>query len=110
MPNKGQKAAVLCDAGSNIIYTADHGGGDELISITFASIDNTPVTMKVYHVKQGNAGTVPVGDKVMLSSPLIIVDRPVILRDLQIATLDDIIVNADLAGKLAVTVNSRNLT
>jgi len=105
MSNKGQKAAVLCSAGSNLIYTAKHGS-TEKISISFSSVDNTPVTMRIYHVKAGNSSSIVHADKDLLSSPLIIYDRPVILRELMLASLDDIVVDADLADKLVVNINS----
>jgi hypothetical protein len=105
MSNKGQKAAVMCSAGANLIYTAKHGS-TETVSVSFSSVDNTPVTMSIYHVKAGNSGAVTYAAKDLLSSPLIIYDRPVILRGLVLASLDDIVVSSDLADKLVVNINS----
>lgn len=97
-----QQAAVLCALGDNIIWTAT---GSTTISISFASVDNTPVTMKLYHVKQGNNGNHAHTDADLLASPMVVEDTPVVLRDLKVANGDDIVVNASLASTLVVNVN-----
>ena len=101
----GQRAAVLCDLGDNIIWTVPQGIA-ERISISFASVDNTPVVMKLYHVKQGQAGQHVHENADLLSSPVTIEDKPVWLRNLHVSSLDDIVVYASVDQKLAVTINS----
>ena len=104
MAIKGQRAAVLCSLGDTLVYTAPQSTADT-VTISFASIDNTPITMKLYHIKQGNNGAIPHEPKDLLASPMIIDTRPVYLKDLHISSLDDIVVNSSVADKLAVTIN-----
>lgn len=105
MAVQGQRAAVLCSLGDNLIWTVP-ASTTETISISFASVDNTPVTMKIYHVRQGNGGARPHTDAHLLASPYVIEEQPVVLRDLFVSSLDDIVVHASVADKLVVNINS----
>ena len=101
----GQRAAVLCNQGDNIIWTVPLGI-TEKISIYFSSADNTEVTVKLYHVKQGQEGQRVHQVSDLLFSPLVIKDSPVSLRDLHVSSLDDIVVNASEDQKVVVNINS----
>lgn len=104
MAVKGQRVGHLCSLGANLIYTVEVGTVDT-VTISFASIDNTPITMKLYHVRQGNQGQIVHADKDLLASPMIIDTKPVYLQGLHVSSLDDIVVNSSVADKLVVNIN-----
>jgi hypothetical protein len=105
MPIAGQRTAVKCALGDNIVHTVGTAT-TEKITISFSSIDNTPITMKVYHVKQGNAGTHVKEDEDLLASPMTVDTKPILLRDLYVSSGDDIVVYSSVADKLIVNINS----
>ena len=100
----GQRAAVLCSLGDNLIYSVPSASTDQL-TISFSSVDNSPITIKVYHVKQGNSGALPHSAKDLLASPLIIDTTPVFISELNVSSLDDIVVNSSVDVKLVVNIN-----
>jgi len=106
MAHVGQRAAVLCTAGDNLIYTVD-AGNTENLSLSFSSSDGSALTFKVYHVKQGKQGNIAHGDKDLLGPPLLISMVPVVLKELIVSSLDDLVVNVDVGSKLVVNVNNR---
>lgn len=101
---KGQKAAVLCALGDNLIYTVPVATNDK-INIRISSVDGTAVVVKVYHVKQGNNGTIPIADRFLITTPFTVENDTVIVEALNVSSLDDIVVNSSVADKAVVNVN-----
>ena len=104
----GKLAGVLCSLGWNNVYTVKRG---ELgvISITLSSIDNTSSEVRIAHVKQGNAGSIPREDKDAIISPYTLNTTTLIVSELGAESLDDIWVYAGVADKVAASVTTEGL-
>ena len=99
----GQVAAVICDSPSNLIHTFTESG-DCKVTIRLSSIDNTPVAVKVYHVKQGQT----LDPKYIIATYSDISDLPETIEDLWVQRTDQIQVDVDIVDKIAVNVNKHS--
>lgn len=99
----GQVAAVICDSPSTLVHTFTESG-DCRVTIRLSSIDNTPVTVKVYHVKQGQ----PLDPKYIIATYADISDSPETIKDLWVQRTDQIHVDVDTIDTLVVNVNKHS--
>lgn len=101
----GKLAELQCAAGWNLLYTVPKGENGT-ISINLASLDVTPVTFQLRHVKAGDSGSLSHSAVNTISTPYVLSIENSSIVDLGVDSLDDIWVSASVDNILIASVNT----
>lgn len=104
----GKLADLLCTDGWQLLYTVPKGEHG-VVSIHLVSVDGSSVTAQVRHVKQGNNDTIQHELKHSITTPYEITVDVYTVKEIGVGSLDDIWVSADVANKLAASINTQGI-